>query len=757
MRLKYILGAAALMLFLTVGPVHAQTNKNSPDAPMQSHTDHRLQYFSPAKRWDEGLPLGNGMQGALVWGDGKPLNISLNRADLWDLRPVPEFDHLDYAQIRHWKDAGDNGSIGQAVDVPYYRDAPTKLPGARLELTLPNAPTFREGSLDIEDAVAHMSWADGTRMSIVQHATQPVGMLEMSGTQQLPSIRLVAPGFDKPEQAPTDRSVNQGTLSALGYPAPIQTSGANWQAFVQEGSEGFRYAVYVSWRPKASSWQMAWSMASSFEGADPLALARTRVDTVLQSGFEGPMTTHRAWWHNYWSQSHVALPDAELEKLWYLNTYLFGSTARRGAPPISLQAVWTADEGKLPPWKGDYHNDLNTQLSYWPTYTGNHLEEGLSFIDWLWETRAENKRYTQSYWKMPGLNVPGVVDLRSHPLGGWAQYTFSATVSCWLAQNFYQHWRYSGDRQFLHNRAYPYLKDVATFVEAVTAEKDAAGRRTLPLSSSPELNDNSLDAWFKGTTNYDLSLMRWLLGATAELADEEALPQDAARWRRVLSELPPLALGDDGGLLVAPDVPIKESHRHFSWLMAIFPLGIVDTSTPAGRRTVDASLRDLEAQGTRGWCGYSFSWLGNMKARIGDGEGAQRALRIYSESFTSRNGFHLNGDQSGQGFSGFTYRPFTLEGNFAALAGVQEMLLQSEGGTIRVFPAIPSTWRDASFETLRAEGGFLVSATRREGRTERVEIVATQNGTCRWLSPFTNRVQSFKLKKGQRRVFTVST
>ena len=74
-------------------------------------------------------------------------------------------------------------------------------------------------------------------------------------------------------------------------------------------------------------------------------------------------------------------------------------------------------------------------------------------------------------------------DLNGNQIGGWHQYTHSATTAAWLAHHFYLHWRYSMDREFLRDRAYPYLREAAIFLEAVT-EMDGEGKRTLPLSSS---------------------------------------------------------------------------------------------------------------------------------------------------------------------------------------------------------------------------------------------------------------------------------
>lgn len=200
--------------------------------------------------------------------------------------------------------------------------------------------------------------------------------------------------------------------------------------------------------------------------------------------------THLNYWETYWAQSEVCLPDSVLQRQYNHEMYKFGSVAREYSTPISLQAVWTADNGHLPPWKGDYHHDLNTQLSYWPAYIGNHLTEGLGYLNTLWNQRDTYRRYTRQYFETDGLNVPGVCTLTGEPMGGWIQYAMSQTAGAWLAQHFYLHWKYSADRQFLEERAYPFLKEVAIYLEQQSVV-DKQGVRRLEYSSSPEIQGSS--------------------------------------------------------------------------------------------------------------------------------------------------------------------------------------------------------------------------------------------------------------------------
>lgn len=179
---------------------------------------------------------------------------------------------------------------------------------------------------------------------------------------------------------------------------------------------------------------------------------------------------HVAWWEAYWNRCEISLPDSVLERQWYLEMYKFGSSSRKDAPPICLQAVWTADNGQTPPWRGDFHNDLNTQLSYWPGYASNHLEESEVFTDWLWRIKDNSEAFTRRFFGVEGMNVPCIATLEGRNIGGWNQYSHSPTAGGWLAHHFYLQWKYSADNVFLKERAYPWVKEVARYFENVSVK-----------------------------------------------------------------------------------------------------------------------------------------------------------------------------------------------------------------------------------------------------------------------------------------------
>ena len=184
---------------------------------------------------------------------------------------------------------------------------------------------------------------------------------------------------------------------------------------------------------------------------------------------------------------------------------------------MPLQGVWTADDGTLPPWKGDYHHDLNTQMSYSHYPKAGHLEEGLSFLDFLWNLRPVAADFARDFYDAPGICMPSTTSLAGQALGGWAMYCYSLTNQIWLCQSFDNHWRATGDQAFLRERAYPYLAETAACVEHWLAPR-ADGRLSLPLSSSPEINDNRLTAWITPTTNYDVALLIYLFQTLREMA-----------------------------------------------------------------------------------------------------------------------------------------------------------------------------------------------------------------------------------------------
>jgi len=698
---------------VSFGPVCAQ-----PSAQYNLQSDHL------ATRWDEAIPLGNGMLGALIWQKDNTLRLSLDRADLWDERKAFQLEQHDFKWVQQKLHSGQYGEVQKWGDNPYGDyPYPTKLPAAAMSFNLSSLGKVVSNVLDIETATNTIRFDNGTTFTCFIHADKPVGYFEING-QDVKNVlpQLLPHQYAVPSDNGKEVSVVDGqSLSRLGYTQGKLTTSAHSQLIHQPTYDNRFYEVRLEWREASPTKLVGMWTVSNNEQAT--------LNKEMQSKSTGKfMESHLSWWRAYWKRSAVKLPDPLLQRQYYLEMYKLGAASRKGAPAITLQAVWTADNGGLPPWKGDFHNDLNTQLSYWPAYTGNRLAEAETFTDWLWKIRPANLAYTKQYFGVEGLNIPGVLTLSGIPMGGWIQYALSPTVSAWTAHHFYMQWKYSMDKKFLKERALPYIVESATYLRNITEVRN--GKRYLPLSASPEYNDNNTNAWFKDWTNFDLALAHFLFAAAAEVSEASGLVAEAKSWSALLDELPTYAKNETG-LLVAVDVPMEHSHRHMSPYMAIYPLGLLDINRAEDKAQITQSMRHLEKLGTRAWVGYSFSWMACLHARAKEADQAVLNLQKFARNFCSTNSFHVNGDQKGGQYSGFTYRPFTLEGNFAFAQGVHELLLQSKQGYVELFPAVPSTWKTVGFTDLRTEGGFLVSASKEEGVLTKLTITAEQAGTLR--------------------------
>jgi alpha-L-fucosidase 2 len=688
--------------------------------------------------WDEAVPLGNGMLGALVWERDGKLRFGLDRADLWDLRPTEKIfgEGINFQWVVSQVKKNDYAIVQEILDKPYVDyPYPTKIPGGALEFDISELGEVESVQLVLNNALCIVKWKSGAVLKVFVHATEPAGWFrfENLGSNLIPE--LITPGYDDTSDATdAEMTINGMNVSTLGYEKGNLVSGDRQSVYQQKTWGGASYEIAMKWRnPEKKVLEGIWSISSDYPHRKCVRYASDVVKDAFGQSFGSQYESHHLWWSAFWSQSSVAVPDTAMEKQYYLEMYKLGAASRRGAPPISLQAVWTRDNGRLPPWKGDYHHDINTQQSYWPCYSSNHLEEGLAFTDWLWDIRDAGRAYTRRYFGTGGLNIPGVCTLTGEPMGGWIQYAMSPTISSWLGHHFYSHWRYSMDRNFLKTRAYPWLSETAVYLEELCKKDPKTGFRKLPLSSHPEYNLNRIDAWYTDFTNYDLALVRWTFDKAAELAGELGLQDEKEKWLSILKEFPGYTIDETEGLKIAPNESFARFQLHFSHLMAIYPLDIFDwNGNEADRIVIQSSLEQIDRveQGDKNF-GFGIPWYAIMRARMGDGDRALKVLQRFP-ACCSPNSFNFNYDQTQPG----AIRVFTLEANFGFAAAIQEMLLQSYKGIIRIFPAVPTAWKDLSFDKLRAEGAFLVSAAMKGGNIEQVKIISEKGGDCTLENPW---------------------
>ncbi|MCX7048634.1 MAG: hypothetical protein NTX50_24500, partial [Candidatus Sumerlaeota bacterium] len=598
----------ALLLALPAA-LHAAEPRPDQSLAMQLHLPGAIESSLDA------IPLGNGLCGGLLWGKGANVNLSLDRGDLWDLRPHPSYTNPDFTyktvvEMAHAKRTAELNEQYAKANV-----FPTKVPGARLVVELPAGVSIAGFSLDLRRAMGTAELSGASAIDCFFSDTAPVAMLKFPGAR--PIFKLVG---------------NPCFQSGLGFEEAEVKNTADSSSLLQKVGGDFSFAIHVQAQPLKDGSILAISIVTSRDDKDPLALARKRTAAALAKGYEPLRQEHEAWWAKFWAKSSVQIPDPAIQLHYNLAQYYYGAASRRGAPPIPLQGVWTSDNGKLPPWRGDYHHDLNTELTYWAYLNSGRFDQGLSFIEFMWSLKPAHEEFARKFIGVPaGHVVPGVMALDGKPMGSWFPYTLSTTMGAWVAQSFHLHWRYTMDKTFLAERAYPYCAGIGEALLGLMKPDGKTGKLKLPLSTSPEMHNNTQAAWFTPNSNNDLAILRWLFAANEEMASALGWRDDAGKWKTALLNLDELAVeGDAGALRLSRDESQTTSHRHFAHLMAIYPLGILNLEgTDRDRAIIDASLQQLERLGDKAYCGYSHAWRACMMARAGRPEQALESLLKY--------------------------------------------------------------------------------------------------------------------------------
>ncbi len=715
-----------LLMLLVVASVGFASGQNEvsvdsfPFFPATPRNPEAIELEAPIKSWDEAIPLGNGMTGILMWGEGSELKLSVDRADLWDNREVLDTKKDTYAKIIEWQGQGKHKKIYEIFDKPYDTIAyPTKLPGGRLVVNLGRGNKLDEFSLSFKTGVGQATFKNKQTRELELFFAQkdPVAFLRFPSELgiTLDNLYWVLPG----ESRSGTTSNGTGVFADLGYPATREEVKNGIKFFIQETTTEFTYMLGAKFIDDET---LAIFILTTPSGEDLFAEAQTFLAGVVAKGVESHKSESLAWWENYNAESSVQIADEGIAHQYYFTKYLLGAGGRKGAPPIPLQGVWTADTNGLPPWKGDFHWDLNMQMNYWPVFMSGATEQADAYTKFLMDLMPKFQAFSRDFYGVVGgIAIPGVMTLGGGAMGGWLQYSLSPANTIWAAHHLYWQWKYENDFEFLSEQAYPFLKGIGILFEGLL-KPNAKGQLKLPLSTSPEIYDNSPRAWLPTNSNYDQSLMLWLYDVLAELAIELDNNEEA-RWEKLHNGLDPLAIDSDNLLMFAPGRQFNESHRHHSAFMSIYPLQTMDAFGP-DKTVVDATLSRMDQIGTQRWVGYSHSWAACMHAIAENADRADWYLSILGYAYVSRNGFHVNGDQKNTGTCSSDYRPFTLEGNFGAMQAVHLMMLQNRGDVIHLFPSIPERWGECGFTDLRVYGNAKISASWENRLVSSMKVIA---------------------------------
>lgn len=492
-----------------------------------------------------------------------------------------------------------------------------------------------------------------------------------------------------------------------GNPAPVITMNDDMNTCEQAMLGGGATATVWKISRGANEKTLLASVGHTYPEENALELATADVTFGKKTPLNALLKTHRAWWHQFYPKSFVSLPDARMESFLWAQHYKMAATTKGGQLLADNQGVWMQPKTG---WPALWWN-LNVQLAYSHLLPANHPELSEGLVNHLHTYRDNLAKNVPEPMQADSaaINVVAGQDLlspvRDPRTTGRAVTTGNLT---WAMHNAYMQYRYTMDEAMLREQIFPLLKRSINFYRHIMSEGED-GKLHLPVTSSPEYGHAE-------DCTYDLALLRWgckTLIESCEILniDDPLLPE----WKDILARLTPYPV-DETGFMIGKDMPYAKSHRHYSHLMMLYPLCMMDLDDPEQRALAMKSLLHWQSL-PEALAGYSYTGSSSMFSLFGDGEMAEQRLQDFFEDKILPNTFYKEGSP-------------VIETPPAAARSILDMLIQSWGDKITVFPAIPKKWEDVSFANLRAEGAFLVSAMRKNGRTAFVTITSLAGEPC---------------------------
>ena len=716
----------------------------------------------PARDWREATPLGNGRLGALVHGRASDERVALNHEALYNWARRGEMPDLS-ARLPELRRLLAEGRFAEAerlypdlLKASGYKGSSGKFfPAFDLRLRCATDGAFRGYSreLDMERGVCTVRWTDDggawERTAFVHCARRAGAEAGASGplvlrvrrdgapfsvAASLPRHDLVDfPGYGGWDDFSTEVR-GRAVLSTVRTPDGLHFSGCV-RVLETDGeaiAAGDRLAVRA-----AREAVFLVDVRDVPLGFDEFEAALARFDG---ESFGSLLAAHAAAFSGRFGATRLALapPDAPqesnerllldsysgevdarlVEKMADFGRYLLLASSGFGcARPANLQGVWNGDYS--PAWAAAYFFNENVQLMYAQALRGGMSETLLPLFDLLDRFRDDFRANARRLWGCRGILLPVFMGDRSGLKDNFQPHCVHWTgAGAWIASFHWDYWLWTGDRAFLRDRAWPFLREAALFYEDFLAPGPDGLLHAAP-AISPE-NKPTVDGRAENGVSADptmeIALVRELLtnalAAAAELGVDDA---QTARWREMLGRLPSYRTRPDGALCewIDPRFGDNDRHRHLSHLYPLFPGREIAPHRDAAlfeaaRRAAEARL----ATGLADQTGWSLAHLACVWARLGEGDRALGCLEMLLRCCTGPNLFTHHNDWRGMGVTleslHGTSPPVQLDAAFGFAAAVQEMLLGADETSLRILPALPSSWTSGSVSGLRAPGGVRV-------------------------------------------------